>query len=214
LYGAGDHSKVVLWTIEAAKELKIAGLLDDNPLKSTLTILGHPILGGLEKLDFLKDNGVNQAVISIGDNRIRSQIYHRLLQFDFEVIRVIHPTANVLRGSEILEGAVILPQAYIGPDVFIGKNAIVSVGVVIGHDCRLGVFAHLCPNVSLGGHVQVGEFTTIGMGASILPGVKIGNHVLVGANTVVLEDVPDHTKIAGVPGRKIGRPLHNSVTKM
>jgi serine O-acetyltransferase len=44
----------------------------------------------------------------------------------------------------------------------------------------------------------------IGAGAKILGRVEIGTHAKVGAGSVVLNDVPPHTTVAGVPAVVVG----------
>jgi serine O-acetyltransferase len=46
-----------------------------------------------------------------------------------------------------------------------------------------------------------------GAGSSALGPVRIGNGVKVGAGSVVLNDVPPHVTVAGVPARIMGRTL-------
>ncbi|GAN76737.1 acyltransferase [Acidisphaera rubrifaciens] len=51
----------------------------------------------------------------------------------------------------------------------------------------------------------VRQGASIGSNATILAGLVIGRGALVGAGAVVTADVPDHTIVAGVPARIIGR---------
>jgi len=51
--------------------------------------------------------------------------------------------------------------------------------------------------------VRIGRGSFVGANATLLPGVRIGAGSFVGAGSVVTEDVPDRTLVAGVPARKV-----------
>lgn len=201
VYGAGGHVKVVLATLEAEGKYRVIGLLDDNESKHSTTVYGYQVLGGREQLARLRNEGISNAVVAIGDNLKRADLAQLLREHGFQLVRVIHPTAILLRGSRIGEGTVILPNAYVGADAIIGDNTIVSVGVVVGHDCVVGSWVQLCPKASLGGQTRVGDYSFIGMGVSVLLQVTVGRKVVVGANAVVTADLPDRVTAAGVPAR-------------
>jgi serine O-acetyltransferase len=55
-------------------------------------------------------------------------------------------------------------------------------------------------------HPKVREGVMIGAGATILGNVEIGVGSKVAAGSVVLESVPPHTTVAGVPARIVGHP--------
>jgi tetrahydrodipicolinate N-succinyltransferase len=53
--------------------------------------------------------------------------------------------------------------------------------------------------------VHIGRNVWIGFDACVLPGVSIGDGSVVGAKSVVTEDVPPYTVVAGNPARVIRR---------
>ena len=55
-------------------------------------------------------------------------------------------------------------------------------------------------------HPKVGNGVMIGAGAKILGNVRIGDGSKVAAGSVVLNEVPPHSTVAGVPARIVGRP--------
>jgi acetyltransferase-like isoleucine patch superfamily enzyme len=56
--------------------------------------------------------------------------------------------------------------------------------------------------------IRIGRNVWIGFDSCVLPGVTIGEGSVVGARSVVVEDVPPFTLVAGNPARVI-RPLEN-----
>ena len=53
--------------------------------------------------------------------------------------------------------------------------------------------------------VKIGNDCKIYNNAVILPGVTIGNHCVIGANSVVNQNIPDYSIVAGTPARIIKR---------
>jgi serine O-acetyltransferase len=101
-------------------------------------------------------------------------------------------------------------------DVNIDDYLVLGEGVYVPHGClvidgpvTIGRWCVLCPWVSIGlvpGTLEgpeIGDEVFVGTGAKIFGPVKIGDGVIIGAGSVVIEDVPAHTTVAGVPARVI-----------
>lgn len=73
----------------------------------------------------------------------------------------------------------------------------------ICHDGIIEDFVSINPRVTLAGNVHVGKSTEIGMGTNIIQGINVGNNVVIGAGSVVIRDVEDNSRIAGVPAKEI-----------
>lgn len=105
-------------------------------------------------------------------------------------------------------GVDIHPAARIGCGIFldhatsvvIGETAIVEDGVSILHEVTLGGTGKTTGNR----HPIVRSGVLIGAGAKILGRVEIGQGAKVGAGSVVLDDVPPHKTVAGVPAVVVG----------
>jgi serine O-acetyltransferase len=102
----------------------------------------------------------------------------------------------------------IHPAAKIGVGVMIDH----ATGVVIGETAVVGNHVSMLHGVTLGGtgketgdrHPKIGDGVLLGTNCHILGNIKLGEGAKVAAGSVVLEDVPAHTTVAGVPAKVVG----------
>ncbi len=102
----------------------------------------------------------------------------------------------------------IHPAARIGRGVFLDH----ATGVVIGATAVIEDDVSMLHGVTLGGsgksggdrHPKVRHGVLIGAGAQIFGNIEIGACALIAAGSVVIEDVPPHMTVAGVPARIVG----------
>jgi serine O-acetyltransferase len=113
------------------------------------------------------------------------------------------------RASEVF-GVDIHPAAVIGEGVFIDHGT----GVVIGETAVVGDNVSILQGVTLGGtgkqtgdrHPKIGRGVLVSAGAKVLGNIRVGEGAKIGAGSVVLEDVPPHKTVVGVPARVVGTP--------
>jgi serine O-acetyltransferase len=106
-------------------------------------------------------------------------------------------------------GIEIHPGAKIGKRFFIDHG----MGVVVGETAEIGDNVTLYHGVTLGGttwqkikrHPTIGNNVVIGAGAKVLGPVTIGDNTRIGANSVVVDDVPPNSIVAGIPGKVVFR---------
>jgi len=103
----------------------------------------------------------------------------------------IHPAARIGKG-------ILIDHA---TSVVIGETAVVEDNVSMLHEVTLGGTGKETGDR----HPKVRKGVLIGAGAKILGNVEIGEGAKIGAGSVVLEDVPPHATVAGVPAKVVGR---------
>ncbi len=112
-----------------------------------------------------------------------------------------------MRNSECF-GVDIHPGARIGKGIMIDH----AHSIVIGETAVVGDNVSLLHSVTLGGtgkeeedrHPKIGDGVLIGAGAKVLGNIKVGNCSRIAAGSVVLEEVPAKTTVAGVPAKIVG----------
>lgn len=115
--------------------------------------------------------------------------------------------------SRFFTGIDIHPGATIGRRFFIDHG----MGVVIGETAEIGDDVLLYQGVTLGGtssksekrHPTLGRGVVVGAGAKVLGNITLGNYSKIGAGSVVVNDVPEHATVVGIPGRVVIQKVFN-----
>lgn len=136
------------------------------------------------------------------------RIAHKLWQWKVPVLpRMISTVARFFTGIDIHPGATI------GRRFFIDHG----MGVVIGETTEIGDDCLLYQGVTLGGtsskaekrHPTLGRGVVVGAGAKVLGAINIGNYSKIGAGSVVIDDVPEHATVVGIPGKVVIQKMYN-----
>jgi sugar O-acyltransferase (sialic acid O-acetyltransferase NeuD family) len=164
---------------------------------------GRPFLSDLDWPSTLVELGIEKVLLLVPDNLSRFEILKICSEYGFDLVSAIHPTV------EIMAGALIEPGVWINSGAFIGYKAEIKPGVLINsraiveHHNILESCCQLDPAVVTAGNVTIGKCAHIHMGALIANRNKIGANAIVGAGAVVLSDVPQNLKVAGIPAKEI-----------
>jgi serine O-acetyltransferase len=140
-------------------------------------------------------------------------LFHRLAHWLWDH-RMTTLARIVSHFSRLLTGIEIHPGAKIGRRLFIDHG----MGVVIGETAEIGNDVTLYQGVSLAGtsrergkrHPTVEDWVLIGANATVLGPITVGRHSRIGAGSVVVNPVPAHATVVGVPGKIVkGAGLHS-----
>lgn len=138
----------------------------------------------------------------------KAVLFHRVAHFLHRLRLPLLPRL-ISEVARFLTGIEIHPGARLGHGVVIDHG----MGVVIGETAIVGDEVLIYQGVSLGGtslnpvkrHPTIGNRVVLGAGAKILGDITIGEGSRVGANSVVIESVPAHSTVVGIPARVIRR---------
>lgn len=208
-------------TLEAALSFHLANKLA-NPAISALQI--REIIEDSVKRDSCLGEAVRADIKAIFDRDSACDSYSLpFLYFKgfhaLQAYRVAHCLWN--RGRDSLAyflqshialtfGVDIHPAAQIGKGIMLDH----ATGIVIGETAIVEDDVSIMQAVTLGGtgkeagnrHPKIRKGVLISAGAKILGNIEIGEGVKVGAGSVVLDDVPAHTTVVGVPAHAVGSP--------
>lgn len=102
------------------------------------------------------------------------------------------------------------PAATIGSGIMLDH----ATGIVVGETAVIEDDVSILHSVTLGGsgkvsgdrHPKIRRGVLLSAGCKVIGNLEIGEGAKVGAGSVVLEDVPPHVTVAGVPAVVVGRP--------
>ena len=198
ILGYSGHSYSIIEDL-LFNEIRIKGYLDIEEKENNIFNLKY--LGKEE--EFNHKNKEFDFLITIGNNKIRSNIFNFLVNSHSNLPNFIHSSVNFPNKILIGRGNQILSSCIINPNTQIGVNNILNSGSIIEHDCRIGNNCHIGPGSVICGNVNIGNNTFVGANTVIIEGVNIGNNVFIGAGSVIIRDVDDNSKVVGNPARLI-----------
>ncbi len=204
LIGGGGHCKACIDVIEKGQEYKIIGILDDFD-KIGLEVLGYPVIGCDEDLANFESTGIS-FLITVGhikSNKVRKNIYNRLLERNLKLATILSPYAIKSKFSTVGLGTVLMHNVILNSDSNIGENSIINTNALIEHDCKVGNHTHISTGTIVNGGCNIGDNVFIGSGSVIVQGVTIADNIIIGAGSLVLKSIYYEGVYVGSPVNKI-----------
>lgn len=196
ILGAGGHAKEVYFTIKQInfiqRKYNLIGFFDDLTERTELFDLR--VIKRVE--DFSNDNV--KVVFGVGTPDTKSTLIDKFKEKGFKFETIAHPTSLISEDADIEEGAVIQSYCIINPGVRIMRYFTCNDHVQIGHDTFIGDNVHINSNVNITGGAHIGDNAFIGVKATIFR-VRIGKNCIIGACSLVNKDIPDYSKVKGIP---------------
>ena len=208
IVGAKGFAKEILQIVSVDMGLKDSDIVFFDNVSNDLPKKLYNRFNILKSFDEVKNylfkSNDKNFVLGLGNPNHRQNMFEKFVSLGATPKTVIANKAELGSFEVILGDATsVMSGAILTNSIRIGKGCLININATIGHDCVIGDFVELSPNVNISGRCEIGSNSSIGTNAIIIPDVKIGENVIVGAGTVVLKNVPDNATIVGVPGKII-----------
>ena len=156
ILGAGQYGKVAEEIARALGYEKI-GFLDDlyasSPLKAD--ILGPMSLYTQKREEY------KNAVVAIGNPKVRMYWLDQLASAGYTIPALVHPRSYVAASAKIGNGAIIEPMALVNVNANILDGCIIAAGAIVNHDAVVGRCCHVDCNAVVAAGTEVAEGTRI-----------------------------------------------------
>lgn len=206
IFGAGGCGRGIMPLARAqaaldARDIRLV-FVDDG--KAGQTVNGHTTLS----FDaFCIEPATERAIaIAIADPVTRCRLARTCDDAGLSTLSVQAAGVVIMDNVEIGPGALLSPGMVITSNIRIGAHFHGNIHSIVEHDCVIGDFVTFAPGVRCNGAIRIGDGAYIGAGAVIRQGtgarpVRIGAGAVVGMGAVVLGDVPDGATVVGNPAR-------------
>jgi len=203
IIGAGGQARVVYEILSYNRNMEVVAFVDNVIRGNDERIMDIPVMGDHSVLLRLIKNGVQGAIVAVGDNEIRAAHFEKLKNMGLEPVSAIHPTSHIAPSAKLGYGVTIAIGAIISTGARIGDNVIINTGATIDHEDEIEDHVHVSSGCSIAGRVTIKKGTFIGIGSVVREYLTIGENTILGAGSVVLEDMPDNVVAVGMPAKVV-----------
>ena len=194
--------KIIKRIKENDRNFHFLGFLDNDESKWGKEFYGYPIIGGMDQVKELSNEGVNFCNLITQDTVTRYETTLELVKQGAKLSNLIHPSVD-LEMVKIGTGNYIQENVNLQAGVTLGNNSSIHLGCEISHETKIGNSAFISVNCSIAGLVTIEDGVFIGTGVSVIPRIKIGKWSIIGAGSVIINDIPPYSVVVGNPGKVI-----------
>lgn len=203
IVGAGGFGKEIAFLLQQQNEYQWVGFVDDRKSEQS-DVLGKPVIGKIA--DLLQVKTPMAVFLGIAAPTVKENIYEQLRQNPHLLFpNLFAPSALIGLNVQLGIGNILMPYTTYTADISIGDFNMINIGSTIGHDSIIGSYNAIFPNVNISGAVTLRDKNELGVGTKIIQKRSIGDGNIIGAGSVVIRDIPHHSKWVGVPAKIIER---------
>lgn len=199
--GCGGHARVLLSLLSEQLDYSIEGIIDTAAPRAGEVIMGIPVIGSVSDLPQLKDAGISNLFLALGDNESRRTWFEQTAAMGF-----LHP--NLISGQAMVDPTaslgcanVICARAFIGPLAAIGNNNLINTASIVEHEAIVGNHSHLAPSSVVCGRTKIGDEVFLGANATVIDRISVASNVVIGAGATVVKPIDKQGIYTGTPAR-------------
>ncbi len=202
IIGAKGHAIEILEILTKKKQSKNIFFFDNVNKYSEYKLYDYfHILYTLEQVKTLFKED-KKFILGLGNPLLRKKIAENFVKIGGELTSLIASNADIgTWNCKLGLGINIMSGVFVSNNTEISEGVLLNTACVINHDVKIGKYTEISPNAVILGRVKIGKFSSIGANSTVLPDIIIGNNVIVGAGAVVTQNVPDNTKVKGIPAK-------------
>lgn len=197
IIGAGGFGHEVLeWLkdslVNTSNKTKINNdviFLDDNPENIKSTRLKKLWKSKIENFKFHYEDGI---ILAVGDPSSREKIVKKIEKLNLPksiFLNLIHPSSIVSKNSKIGNGLIACPYTVICPEVSIGQHVNINISSSIGHNSQIGNFVTISGHCDIMGFSKLNNRVFMGGGSRIYPNVEVAEDTKISAGVSVSKNV-------------------------
>ncbi len=192
ILGGGDGAVQALDAIAHTPAQRAVAILDDNQALWGKSIMGVPIVGGMEKVAaWWESQRFDALIISISSNlAVRAALFEKWSGRGIPFANVIAPDVAIHTNVSMGSGNLIMSHSRLGACTQLGDNNFLSAYVNLEHHNRLGSHCTFGPMVSTSGRVQIGDRVLFGAGIFIEPHLSIGSDSVIASGSIIRTTLP------------------------
>ena len=152
--------------------------------------------------------GSHNYFVCVGDPSLKSKIVNMIKKESqtHAFPSLVHPDVSFDSRDGMVSfgnGVIICSKTVLTTNIKVEEFVHINISSTVGHDCHLGRYSTVNPNVSISGSVRLGDCVYVGTGAVILQGITICPGAVIGAGAVVTKAITEVGTYVGTPACKI-----------
>jgi sugar O-acyltransferase (sialic acid O-acetyltransferase NeuD family) len=192
IVGCSMHGRVVY---EAAIKQKIyipIAFIDYSTAISNDTIYKLNIFE-IDDIEFFFQNGTKNIFINTNNIQLTKSIYEEAKKIGFNIVNIIHPSAEVSETATLGESIFIGALAIIGTNVKIGSFSKILNKASVAHDSIIKENVQVSDGATVAGKVLIEDNVIIGINVGIINKCKIGKNSTIISGKIVINDIPENS---------------------